>query len=352
MILDLAKVFRWEWFKLRRRWMPYILLAVLVLITQLAIWATILAYNEARTRSDTIAFDGPDGALLEFDCYDVVEGRADFSQVGEVEESMLVDDCQDWDQRRREDMEGVYGLITPPGSAVFAMSIGQSIGLILIAILTASLIGTEHGWGTLRFLLVRGVRRWHVLASKLGIAWLAFAAALLIIGVLGTFSGQIIEGLLSGAEELENGVALGEGQPLVQSQSDTSWGNVSELFGRSLLSVLPYVAMVSLVTVAVRSSAAGIGVGVAYYFLEQTVVGIFGAFFDWFQNIAEFLPVYSMEAFVNTGGGISIGGGGGESPDYAGDLHTLLVMAAYTLVAGALAFYLLHRRDVGGASRG
>ena len=337
MILDLAKVFRWEWFKLRRRWMPYILLAVLVLITQLSIWATILAYNEARTRSDSVAFEGPDGALLEFDCYDVVEGRADFSQVGEVEESMLVDDCQDWDERRRENMASIYDLITPPGSAVFTMSIGQSIGLILIAILTASLIGTEHGWGTLRFLLVRGVRRWHVLASKLGVAWLAFAAALLLIGVLGTLSGQIIDGLLSGAGELEN---------------NTPWDEVTELFGRSLLSVLPYVAMVSLVTVAVRSSAAGIGVGVGYYFLEQTMVGIFGAFFDWFQNIAEFLPVYSMEAFVNTGGGISIGGGGGESPDYAGDLHTLLVMAAYTLVAGALAFYLLHRRDVGGASRG
>lgn len=337
MILDLAKVFRWEWFKLRRRWMPYILLAVLVLITQLSIWATILAYNEARTRSDSVAFEGPDGALLEFDCYDVVEGRADFSQVGEVEESMLVDDCQDWDERRRENMASIYDLITPPGSAVFTMSIGQSIGLILIAILTASLIGTEHGWGTLRFLLVRGVRRWHVLASKLGVAWLAFAAALLLIGVLGTLAGQIIDGLLSGAEGLE---------------SNTPWDEVTELFGRSLLSVIPYVAMVSLVTVAVRSSAAGIGVGIGYYFLEQTMVGIFGAFFDWFQNIAEFLPVYSMEAFVNTGGGISIGGGGGESPDYAGDLHTLLVMAAYTLVAGALAFYLLHRRDVGGASRG
>ena len=264
-----------------------------------------------------MAFEGPDGALLEFDCYDVVEGRADFSQVGEVEESMLVNDCQDWDERRRENMASIYDLITPPGSAVFTMSIGQSIGLILIAILTASLIGTEHGWGTLRFLLVRGVRRWHVLASKLGVAWFAFAAALLLIGVLGTLSGQIIDGLLSGAEGLEN---------------NTPWDEVTELFGRSLLSVLPYVAMVSLVTVAVRSSAAGIGVGVGYYFLEQTMVGIFGAFFDWFQNIAEFLPVYSMEAFVNTGGGISIGGGGGESPDYAGDLHTLLVMAAYTLV--------------------
>ena len=105
-----------------------------------------------------------------------------------------------------------------------------------------------------------------------------------------------------------------------------------------------------MVTVAARSSAAGIGIGVGYYFLEQTVVGIFGSLFDWFQNVAEFLPIFNMEAFVGAGGGVTVFEV--ESPDYAGDLHALLVMAAYTLVAGALAFYLLHRRDIGGASRG
>ena len=348
MILELANQIRWEWFKLRRRWMPYILLAVLVLITQVSIWATIFAYNEANARIDEQPIAASATSTIFVHCSALLDG-----EVSELSAQLMVNDpnvsqaeadeavqrgvtrCQDWDQRRQEDVEGFYSLITPPGSASFTMSIGQSIGLILVAILTASLIGTEHGWGTLRFLLIRGVRRWHVLASKLGIAWLAFAAALLIIGVLGTLSGLIIDGLLSGTEGLEN---------------DRSWGSATELFGRSLLSVLPYVAMVSLVTVAVRSSAAGIGIGVGYYFLEQTVVGIFGALFDWFQNVADFLPVASMDAFASQGGGVSIGGG--ESPNYAGDLHTLLVMAAYTLVAGALAFYLLHRRDVGGASRG
>ena len=348
MILELANQVRWEWFKLRRRWMPYILLAILVLISQAAIWGTVFAFNDTWNRfEETAVYTSPNLPIF-VDCDELLEGEVsdlsaqlqaiDPDATQEQADAAAQDgmsQCQDFDLRRRQDAEGFYSLITPPGSASFTMSIGQSIGLILVAILTASLIGTEHGWGTLRFLLVRGVRRWHVLASKLGIAWLAFAAALLIIGVLGTLSGLIIDGLLSGAEELENG---------------TPWGEVSELFGRSLLAVLPYVAMVSLVTVVARSSAAGIGIGIGYYFLEQTVVGIFGALFDWFQNVADFLLIYNIEAFVNEGGGVSIGGGG--PLDYPGDLHTLLVMAAYTLVAGALAFYLLHRRDIGGASRG
>ena len=348
MILELANQVRWEWFKLRRRWMPYILLAVLVLISQVALWATIFAYNDTRNRfEETAVYTSPNSPIF-VDCDELLEGEVpdlsaqlqaiDPDATQEQADAAVQDgmsQCQDFDERRQEDAQGFYSLITPPGSASFTMSIGQGIGLMLVAILAASIIGAEHGWGTMRFVLIRGVRRWHVLASKLGMAWLAFAAALLIVGVLGLVSGQIIDGLLSGAEGLEN---------------DRSWGGVTELFGRSLLSVLPYVAMVSLVTVAVRSSAAGIGIGVGYYFLEQTVVGIFGALFDWFQNVADFLPVASMDAFASQGGGVSIGGG--ESPNYAGDLHTLLVMAAYTLVAGALAFYLLHRRDVGGASRG
>ena len=333
---------RWEWFKLRHRWMPWILLAVLLLLTQLVIWGVFLSFK--NTQSDLIIAwtyspdSSPTAEDVPFECKDLLEGRGpDVSQLQRTEEMgrHLLERCQERIDARREQLSELYTLITPPGSASFTMSIGQGIGLILVAILIASLIGTEHGWGTMRFLLVRGVRRWHVLASKLGIAWLAFAAALLIIGVLGTLSGQIIDGLLSGAEGLEN---------------SSSWGEVSELFGRSLLSVLPYVAIVSLVTVAARSSAAGIGIGVGYYFLEQTVVGIFGSLFDWFQNVAEFLPIFNMEAFVGAGGGVTVFEV--ESPDYAGDLQTLLVMAAYALVAGALAFYLLHRRDIGGASRG
>ena len=348
MILELANQVRWEWFKLRRRWMPYILLAILVLISQAAIWGTVFAFNDTWNRfEETAVYTSPNSPIF-VDCDELLEGEVsdlsaqlqaiDPDATQEQADAAAQDgmsQCQDFDLRRRQDAEGLYSIITPPGSVRFTLTIGHSMGLILVAILAASLIGTEHGWGTMRFVLVRGVRRWHVLASKLGIAWLAFAAALLVIGVLASVSGQIIDGLFSGAEGLEN---------------ESSWGGVSEAFGRALLSVIPYVAMVSLVTVAARSSAAGIGIGVGYYFLEQTVVGIFSALFDWFQNVADFLPISNMEAFVNAGGGVSISGEG--SSDYAGDLHALLVMAAYALVSGALAFYLLHRRDIGGASRG
>ena len=48
------------------------------------------------------------------------------------------------------------------------------------------------------------------------------------------------------------------------------------------------------------------------------------------------------------GGGIAIGANLGDAPE---ELHAFLVLAAYVLVLGGLAFYLFQRRDIPGASR-
>ncbi len=39
------KLIRWEWFKLRRRWMPWILLGILILFSQLFIWGSFFSYR-------------------------------------------------------------------------------------------------------------------------------------------------------------------------------------------------------------------------------------------------------------------------------------------------------------------
>ena len=45
MIVDVARLTVWEWYKLRRRWMPYILVAVAVVLTQLLMWLGYSAYH-------------------------------------------------------------------------------------------------------------------------------------------------------------------------------------------------------------------------------------------------------------------------------------------------------------------
>ena len=344
MIVELASLVRWEWFKLRYRWMPWILLAILVLTTQLFIWGAFFAFRDTQdtiNTSYTFTFSSSDGPAVEYDCDDLLDGRVPDSTLPSEARQRMLEACRRSRANQQEQLGELYSLITPPGIAVFAMGAGQAIGLILVAILTSSVIGTEHGWGTVRPVLVRGVRRWHMLASRLGIVALAFAAALLVIGGLGLASGLIAGALVSGAEGLEN---------------IYSWRDAAEVYGKAWFSVLPYGALVGLAAVATRSSAAGIGVGLGYYFLEQTAVGILLSFFDWFQGVADYLLVYNIGAFMNTeaadeggnGGGGAFGVAGGNPP---GDLHTFLVIAAYILVLGGLAFYLFQRRDIPGASR-
>ena len=126
--------------------------------------------------------------------------------------------CQDSKANQQEQLGDLFSLITSPGSIVFSLVLGQGLGLILVAILTSSVIGTEHSWGTVRPLLVKGVRRWRLLASKLAMVALAFAASLLVVGVLGLITGQLLGGLLSDTEGLEN---------------SSSWGDVAEVFGKA-----------------------------------------------------------------------------------------------------------------------
>ena len=357
MIAEVLGLVRWEWFKLRRRWMPWILLAILGLITQLAIWGTIFAFNDTKNTTDNtyIVTSTRDAQPVEIGCADLLRRRgpdlsSEFRKDPNISQARAeemaqraMEQCQGWKANQQSQLGELFSLITAPGSVVFALALGQSLGLILVAILTSSMIGTEHSWGTVRPLLVRGVRRWHMLASKLGMVGLAFAAALLVISVLGFISGVIIGGLLSGTEGLEN---------------DFSWADVAEVVGKAWFSTLPYVALVGLVAVATRSSAAGIGVGLGYYFFEQIVVGIFINLFDWFQRVADFLLVYNIGAFMGAGDSGGEGGNGGGFTiiggflgDAPSELHAFLVIAAYILVLGGLAFYLFQRRDIPGASR-
>ena len=94
------------------------------------------------------------------------------------------------------------------------------------------------------------------------------------------------------------------------------------------------------------------GVGLGYYFFEQIFLGIFINLFDWFQNVADFLLIYNIGVFMSGGDAEGASGAiGGTLGDAPGELHAFLVLAAYALVLGGLAFYLFHRRDIPGASR-
>jgi ABC-2 type transport system permease protein len=141
-VAHIMNLTRWEWYKLRRRWMPWVMLAVLLVVSQLFVWVS----------------------------YSI---------------------------NRSEQSADVYANFTLPGSIANVLGFAHGIGVFLVVILTASTLGTEYRWRTLHSILARGTGRWQYLASKVLLLVLVAGAALLVVTATTAIS-SLIAGALAG----------------------------------------------------------------------------------------------------------------------------------------------------------
>lgn len=142
MAMQVAMLTRWEWFKLRRRWVPWILIGFVMVIQQLIFWL--------------VAVFGEDLSY----------------------------------QSTSENIANGLG---------FAAFFGPFVAVILASVV----VGGEYGWGTLRPVLSRGAGRWQFLASKVAVVVLFTAALLILMSIAVTISGFIAEAVLTPTEGVE-----------------------------------------------------------------------------------------------------------------------------------------------------
>lgn len=345
MIAHIATLVRWEWFKTRRRWMPWILLAIPLLFVQMTFWGTYYSYRapisiETGMSAATTRVGGSGQSTtvrVDLSCNDVFAGRvpADLPpDLGVASFELQCNEAREQERQRRRDM---LDRIILPGSLANALGLIHGLGVVLVAIMTASLVGTEFGWGTLRLVLAKGTGRWQLLSAKLMLIALLVGAALAIIAATTAASSMIASSLVSERPE-----------------APTEWSEAVATFGRAWFGLLPYAALAVVVTVLASSSVAGIAAAVGYLFTEWTVAALLLSRFDWAQNVADYMLGRNITAWIlGTGGGesdaVMIGTSTpiGEFPDA---LHAFLVLAAYIMALGGLAFWRFQRKDVGGPS--
>ena len=142
MAMQVALLTRWEWFKLRHRWVPWILLGFVLVIDQLLFWLV-------ATLSDDVSY-----------------------------------------QSTSENIANGLG---------FSAFFGPFVAVILAAVV----IGGEYGWGTLRPVLSKGAGRWQLLASKIAVVILVTAGILVIMCITVTISGFIAEAVLTAPKTTE-----------------------------------------------------------------------------------------------------------------------------------------------------
>ncbi len=323
----------WERFKLQRRWMPWIILALLLFFSQMVIFSNYQGYESSKdnlSQSAALFID------FEINCQEVIDGKRielppDLDLPPEFLQSVeqFYQECE----QQQEQIEQQRAVFTLPGSIPTSLGMAQSMGIILFAILTASVFGTEYGWGTIRLVLSVGTRRWHYLSGKLALLALVVLGSLVFVVLFSIVSSLIVANL---AGSVEFGfLTLG------------FMGDVLADVGRIWFAMWPYIALAAVFTVLSRSSAAGIALAIAYYFIEALVVAQLLAF-DWFQTVADYMLGRNITAWM-MGMSNNQGATSGELPS---QLHAALVLLVYILVLGGLALWLFQRRDITATSTG
>ena len=202
---------------------------------------------------------------------------------------------------------------------------------------TAEVLGAEYGWGTLRTTLTGSPGRWQLLASKLLTLMLLSGVGLVIVALLAAISNFIAASLISA-----NGGGLTD---------SGAWSTVAVIFGKGVYGLVPYIILALFLSVLTSSSSMGISIGLGYYFVEAILVGILTNVFDWFSNATDFLLGPSVIAWMTEPGVQATGGDAALFPlqDLPSQLHAFLVLTAYIVIIGTVAFWLFQHKDIAGA---
>ncbi len=340
---EVLRLTRWEWFKLRRLRMPWILLAVAVLISQMGIWTNYLAYhNDAAyelvsggSSSFGISLDEWEGVTVSVTCVDIAKGRAPtgLDQLSEEEQRFAQERMDKWlsdgacdNTVAREELRRGFTLPNSMTASISGFSsLGPvAIGLLLIMILTASLVGSEYGWGTLRTVLAGGVGRWRFLSAKLLLLLCLCAGVLTVIAAVSVGSSLAV-GLLS-RDEAGGLVDAGK------------WSDVAIISFKSVYGFLPFIALSGFATVLTSSRGLGIALSVGYFIVESIVAPLLNLS-DTLANAADRLLIQGFRAWIAT----PAGEGSSET------IEAFVTVLAYTVIFVAATSWIFKRRDIGGA---
>jgi ABC-type transport system involved in multi-copper enzyme maturation permease subunit len=354
MITDVARLTAWEWSKIRRRWMPWILLAVAVLIMQLGLWFAYSAYHNKAlqgfasggTNSFGTAFEEEGKTVsLEVSCVDLAneDTPPELEMLSQENRQIFLEDMERFreescgDTAAREELREAFAL---PGAITESVKGVVDIAPILIMILAGSAMGAEYGWGTLRTTLTRGTGRWQLLTSKLALLVLATAGALVIVAAASVVA-TVVAALIPPSEE--GGFA-----------DAGKWSDVGIAFLRALYALAPYIALGTFLAVLTQSSAMSIALSLGYYVVELIVMPLLGLN-ETLAKATGYILGGSVGEWMESGFiTITVEASSGEAPavDQPDALQAFLVILAYTLVLGVAAYWIFQRRDITGAKGG
>jgi ABC-2 type transport system permease protein len=233
--------------------------------------------------------------------------------------------------RRAGEIVSLLGL---PGAIPFAFRLLASFGSALGVVLFASGIGNEYNWRTIRTVLISSESRAKILIAKLIAMGLCVVAGLLI-GVAVGFGMSLLTTALGGYRFDFSFFTAGY-----------AWDQFLQLC-RTLYIMLPYELLAFLFAIVGKSAMPGIAVGIGAFFLEGIISALMYAAGGWIAQIPAYLINANFNAFNGLNRlPTQLGGAFGGSLATPGIEHAAIVLGAYIAVFLAAAFLTFQKRDV------
>jgi ABC-2 type transport system permease protein len=216
-----------------------------------------------------------------------------------------------------------------------ALSILGTVGMVLAVVLIANSTGSEYSWNTIRPYLLCSESRLKMFTAKL-IAAVIFIVAGMIIGlIIGILLGVLFTAIRGFSWDLSFVTMSYTGHQLLT-------------FIRTFYVILPYILLAFLFTVMGRSTAAGIGFGIGFFFLESVITGLMLMAHGWLAKVPSYLlstNVSVINSLAQSSGGVKITMGTYTIQPPSAP-HAFIVLAVWGIACIAISFTLFRKRDV------
>ena len=285
----MLRLLRSEIYRLRRRWMPWVLV-LLIVIAGAGFYLLVYASAQAQLQA--------------------MESGAIPPQPG-----------------AEEAMAELLRQLRPDSVPSFGVEIVGGLGSVMLIVFAASHVGTEFVWGTLRTLLAHGAGRATFLGAKL-LSIALFAVLFMFLGVVAAIAGSYIVTAIAGGDA-----------------SGLDLGAIANAAARGYYTFLPYMALAALIALWSRSAGAGIAAGLVVLFAEGLVAQLLVSLNRDYANIVNYGLSRNASAITRTATATTPSGDPSAValPDPG---QAALVLAVYTALFVAVAFWRLRTRDI------
>ena len=233
-------------------------------------------------------------------------------------------------------MQNLLGL---PVALPLTMSLLSSFGSVLAVILIASSMGSEYNWRTIRTAVVSSESRFKLLGAKL-----ISAAILILIGMAAGLAAGFLMSIVT--------TAIGGYKFDFHFATSTYLWDQFLQFWRTFFILMPYTLLGFMFSIVGRSAMPGISLGIGVIFLEGVITAFMTLAGGWIADIPDYLIAANVRTITSLSSlpqGFQAGMGfGGVSDHLPSVLHATTTIAVYSAAFLCVAFYVFRKRDVTG----